>query len=89
VKSDSFLSTLGFNFARGFGTNFITALTVYPIAQYTFLGDGQEAILTRTLRRAGSGSLKSALATVGLQMAVSILPSYHKLLKFQYVLLAG
>jgi hypothetical protein len=89
AKSDSFVSTLGFNFARGFGTNLITALTVYPLAQYAFLGGDQETILRRTLRRAGSGSLKSALASVGLQIALSILPSYHKLLKFQYALFAG
>jgi hypothetical protein len=89
VRSDSFVSTIGFNFARGFGTNLITAVTVYPVALWGFMGADQDTILTKTIRRAGYGSLKSALATVGLQIALSILPSYHKLLKFQWALIAG
>jgi hypothetical protein len=89
ARSSSFVSTLGFNFARGFGTNLITAVTVYPVALWGFGGADQDTILTKTLRRAGYGSLKSALATVGLQIALSILPSYHTLLKFQWALIAG
>jgi hypothetical protein len=54
-----------------------------------FQGFDSETILKKAINRAGWGSVKSALATVGIQIAASMLPSTHKILKFHWALTAG
>jgi hypothetical protein len=72
----------GFSIARSFGTNSTTASTIYPIVMCAFQGFDSETILRTAINRAGWGSVKSALATIGIQIAASILLSAHKILKF-------
>jgi hypothetical protein len=54
------------------------------MAMCAFQGSDPETILKKTINRAGWELVKSALATVGIQIAVFILPSAHKILKFHW-----
>jgi hypothetical protein len=88
-KGESFITNASFSIARSFGTNLITAATVYPMAMSAFQGFDEETIIKKTINRAGWESVKSALATVGVQIAASIMPSAYKILKFNWALIAG
>jgi hypothetical protein len=88
-KSDSILTNIGISLGRSFVTHCITAVTVYPMSLYTFGKLDTETLLSRTMHKAGSGSIKAALVAVGMQLGTSIFPSYRKLLKFSVLLLGG
>lgn len=77
----TFGSQLGFTLARAATTNLIAATTVYPLALYEFSNFSTETILSKTLRRAGSGSIINALREVGLSIVKSQLQSYKKISK--------
>lgn len=77
----TFGSKLGFTLARAATTNLIAATTVYPLALNHFANYSTEAILSKTLHRAGSGSIINALREVGLNIVKSQLPSYKKISK--------
>jgi hypothetical protein len=89
-KSDSFVRNIGVSFGRSFTTNLITATTFYPLALYGF-GSCQntEKLIGKVLHRAGPGAVKTALITVALQIAGSVMPRHRDLLKFPLALLGG
>jgi hypothetical protein len=75
-NSDSFLTNIGVSLGRTFSTYWITAFTVYPLSLYSFANCDAETLMNRTFHKAGSGSVKAALMTVGFQIGSSVFPSY-------------
>lgn len=88
-KSDSFVANVGISLGRAFTTSFITASTVYPLAMHKIGHYDTEVIIKKTIRKAGSGSLRTALINVGMQMAKSIMPSWGRIIKVQQALLGA
>lgn len=72
-----FSSKIGIDFGRSFCTSFLTATTIYPLAQALYTEQSTEQIIRKTIKRASIGAFIYGVRSVGISLARSMLPSYN------------